>query len=168
MIESIFNLLTENPFIFVILIGVISTLFGRDKETKKEQKPPQQRPHRAPTNQAEREKEQRNMSTLERTKKMLEDASAKKVKEVVSSSKVKAHEVESELSREYDNYLQKRSMLENQAAEMEIQVTSIKQAARNTKQVHELKAFSKNKLVDGIIMSEILGPPRAKKPFYRR
>lgn len=31
-----------------------------------------------------------------------------------------------------------------------------------------VRAFSNNKVVEGIIWSEILGPPRAKKPFHRR
>ncbi|MFT4412681.1 hypothetical protein ACLM5H_02365 [Fredinandcohnia humi] len=37
-----------------------------------------------------------------------------------------------------------------------------------TKEQPTSRSFSKNKVVEGIIWSEILGPPRAKRPFQRR
>ncbi|WP_077618852.1 hypothetical protein [Bacillus sinesaloumensis] len=50
--------------------------------------------------------------------------------------------------------------------EKEPALSVIKQSASTGSK--EVKSFSKNKVVEGIIWSEILGPPRAKKPYQIR
>ncbi|WP_163101900.1 hypothetical protein [Peribacillus alkalitolerans] len=146
------EVLTSNPFIIIILIGFISSLFKRFKATPE---PPakKSRPAKIPDI-------------------TIEDYFPVQPKKV---------EQKKEISTYHQEVLKKLKEKTNSEAEEEEKISSgmvpsfIKvepkpiQVPVPTRLDHlpSKPQFSRNKLVEGIILSEVLGPPRSKKPYFR-
>ena len=65
---------------------------------------------------------------------------------------------------------QRQEMWAKQAAAASAVKTVARQVEEHpaSEKTSELPSYSKNKLVTGIIMAEVLGPPRAKRPLTKR
>ncbi|MEH6941207.1 hypothetical protein [Bacillus sp. JJ722] len=177
MFERIISFFSENIFFLFVIIGIISSLFGKEKKDASKQKRPEFDPIPKPTAQPVQKRkvkeikqvlEDVNPKKIKEIKHVLEDLNPKKVKEIVSSAQVKAKEIENEVSDTYQELLKQQERWEQEAAALEAKANSMKQA--NHVAIYSdvgLNAFHKNELVNGIIMSEVLGPPKSKQPFNR-
>ena len=173
MIEKLFEFVTDN-FIFVfIIIGIISSLFGKEdkKKNNKTNRPTQepqhrhQRPERTQTIKTiERKMEDMAKKLPQEAKKALDTVHPEKMKKVMSSAPSK---VEEHHPNKYDQYARQIAEMEREVEHTVMNVTSLKKTGSLPHQQHHktLKTFSKNNLVNGLIMHEILGPPRSKKKF---
>lgn len=189
MFERILSFFSENIFFLFVIIGIVSSLFGKEKKDKTKHKRPEFDKHTAKPVQKRKVKEIKqvledvnpkkikeikqvlediNPKKIKEIKHVLEDLNPKKMKELVSSAQVKAHDVENEVSATYEELLKQQERWEKEAANLEAKANSIKQA--NHAAIYSnagFNAFHKNELVNGIIMSEVLGPPKSKRPFNR-
>jgi len=154
--ESLFDLIFENFWVLLILFGIVSSLFGGDKK-KQKQKPyseTTQMPTMTPT-------------ILTESKKVLQRQNdEKKVKEIAAAViPENTQQVKEELPTAYNYLTEKQAKLQRQSEPMrkktpDLQVQKVdEKATRGT--------FSQDEVVNGLIMAEILGPPRAKKPHAR-
>lgn len=169
MIEKVIDLIMENFFLFFVIIGIISSLFGKDKkETNKPNRPKQpqqQKQQRTSTvTTVERKLEEMAKSLQTQAKKVSDSVNPEREKEVKSSSPV---QLEQQRSNMYEQYANQVAELERKAEETAMTVKSL-QSTTSLPYHHrqkKLKTYSKNNLVNGLIMYEILSPPRAKKKF---
>ncbi|MFS0780866.1 hypothetical protein [Bacillus sp. 1P06AnD] len=181
------DFLTDNPFLIIILIGVLSSLFGREKK-KEESRRTQHRQgpaqtthrtgpstgqhHRADTrkNQPHSSHSPRTSGKMEQARTTLKQAAEKKIEQARQMAETythkapapKAEEVKEVFHDEMEDLQQKLRVYEEKLARSE----SISASIRVQKDASDGR-FSQNQLVNGIVMSEILGPPRAKKPYHK-
>lgn len=146
--------LFDNPIIVFIIIATLSTLFNRIKGNQQdEQKGPQRRP--APTPQREYVPEsvpevykpveiEKRTTKLEREFNQRRDETQKKLAELKALKE--ANEAK---TRKFTELAQSRKQ------------GTLAQKAPGVKRSTILA--NQNRLVEGIILSEVLGPPRARK-----
>jgi len=148
--------LLENPFILIAIIAFISSFFKKKKEEK-------------PVKQAPRSARQENRTQAERT------AADPVMAEVLEEEKRKMEEKSRRIAEEYRQSKQhaEQSMkaLQNQQRAAERKASAISKTAADISAGYPAEASGAGKfeprkqaLVDGIIWSEILGPPRSKNP----
>ena len=149
--ESLFDFIFSNLWILVIAFGVISSLFGGDKKKKAKEYRPQLD---IPSMRQERYPEPK------------QEAQPVEVSTLVQEDKPKVQK-ETTMTVEQLRYMQER--LARQAADVDKKVTAIQQSTTASKKQGGALPFynKKSKLVNGIVMAEILGPPRAKRPMHR-
>ncbi|GLB58251.1 hypothetical protein [Cytobacillus sp. NCCP-133] len=147
------EILLENPFILIALLAFISSLFKKKKkgESEKQKKRPQQRP--------EPQAEQSAAEVL----------MEKAVKEEKRQQAERASRIEEEYRRRKQQAEESIRVLQNQKLAAERQASVFREPAekpvdRPQARIQGQFAPQKKALVDGIIWSEILGPPRAKGP----
>ena len=149
--ENLFDFVFSNLWIFIILFGVFSSLLGGDK--KKEQK--KHRPELdLPTMRQEKHREVR------------QEVKPAEVERPLPKMKSSIQEEKPVVSEQF-RYSQEQ--LARQAARIEEKVATIKKSQEvQQKSVKPLPSLQqKTNLVNGIVMAEILGPPRAKKPMHK-
>lgn len=150
----------SNPYLLIILIGVVTSMLGR----KKQQQP--NNPNNPPKKrwQDVMQEFQGEMPQKEQRKTPL-PASVKKVEkhivqstEIVDETKAQADKRIAELRRLQQKY-------EHERVEQKAKADQITSAISDNGSpvYHKGPSFTKKHLIDGIIMSEVLGPPRAKR-----
>ncbi|MGE6375416.1 hypothetical protein [Peribacillus muralis] len=153
-----------NPFLIIILIGIVSSMLGRKKQSQQTDAPngppkkkwqevmrelqgemqgdQQQRPAPAPVRKAEQQ--------------------APQAAEIIDETKNEANKRIAELRRLQQKYDQERlyqkAKADNIASSISDHVSPVYRKG---------PSFGKKQLIDGIIMSEVLGPPRAKRSLQR-
>lgn len=149
--ESLFDFIFSNIWLLVIVFGVISSLFGGDKKKKGKEHRPQLD---IPTMRTEKYDEPKQKAQPVEMSIPVQEDKPKEQKETT-------------MAEEQLRYMQER--LARQAADVDKKVIAIQQSATTSrKQGGVLPSYSqKSKLVNGIVMAEILGPPRAKKSIHR-
>ncbi len=143
---DLFEIFT-NPLVWAIIVGLITKLFfskDEDSNKKKEQtnnKPKQKLPKPV-------------MTTVERPKE-------KREKSITKQTVMQAYEKMQKA--EVGNYQK------NKNAAQKVREQSNKRVKQNNSPVKDnrLKVDRRN-AIQGVIWSEILGPPRSKKPHYTR
>ncbi|MCU9613921.1 hypothetical protein OEV98_10145 [Caldibacillus lycopersici] len=152
MIEFLLN----NPFLIVIIIGAITSFLGKSKQEKKGSATEPVKTFPPRTIQQETEQPLQKPSSTEQPV-----VQKKTVVEVVQKEK-KAVMTESHSG------LQSQQTAKTKALQKEMDhlqhVLTKKQATVATN--IPTRNITKSNVVDGIIWSEILGPPRAKKPYH--
>jgi FtsZ-interacting cell division protein YlmF len=157
--------LFDNPFILMILIGLISTLFGKKGEQQEQQKRPQQRrpsqqPRQGPGQPAQQRPERRTAQQRpERPAQPVPPSLEKKVERTAASIP--------QLTDVQKIYEDKRREI-NESARHEPRTASgapaSVQAGSEEKPVTlDLKPDG-NRLIEGIAWAQVLGPPRARDP----
>lgn len=148
--------LLENPFILIALIAFISSFFKKKKEEK-------------PVKQTPRSVQQERRTQAERTS--ADSALAEKLQEEYRQQEEKAKRIEEEYRQRKQQAEESMKALQNQRRAAERKASKIAKTASNTNAEHRKEPsgagsfeFRKKSLVDGIIWSEILGPPRSKNP----
>ncbi|WP_077214019.1 hypothetical protein [Bacillus dakarensis] len=146
------ELLFENPLIPIIVIWVISSLFNKGKSKKKTK-----------TDTAKPFVENIPFPSFEDLKKepeVIADAepAISNIEEIYSEKKKRA---EAQLAELKDK--QRRA---SEKAERAASVSRLNQQRKKPEASYSEKAFliEKEKVAEAIVWSEILGPPRAKKP----
>lgn len=149
------EILLENPFILIALLAFISSFFKKKKGEQPENpnRPPQQRPQP----QAERP--------------AVEASIEEALKEEKRQQAERASRIEEEYRRRKQQAEESMRTLQNQKRAAEKKVNSLREPAaklverpQTQKQTSGQFTPQKQALVDGVIWSEILGPPRAKNP----
>ena len=155
--SNLIDFVFENIGFVIVLIGIAASLMGGGENKKKNQK---------------KFPETTQMpTTFEKAKPVVKRAitESKKVVETVAPKRdyqqPRATTME-KVEQDYNSTLERLSKQKNQ---LEKQVKQIKHNPTSHAKRHgELPTYSNNKLVNGIIMAEVLGAPRSKKPFSRR
>ncbi|PAE23308.1 MULTISPECIES: hypothetical protein [Bacillaceae] len=147
--------LFENPFILIAVIAFISSMFKKKKEER-------------PVKQAPRSVQQENRTQAERTS--ADPALAEVLEEEKRKLTEKSRRIEQEYRQRKQQTEQSMKALQSQQRAAERKASAISRTAANTK-TYPVEASGagkfepqKQSLVDGIIWSEILGPPRSKNP----
>jgi hypothetical protein len=153
--NALFELLFENPFFIIIVIGLISSLFKRIKGSI--ETPPDQRETKQKSPEISLEdyfpvKPERRPDIEKETKKIVPS-----VKENVSN----LQETYSELKKQQDVWNEKLVEIRDMAN----QIQALKSPSKQSASV--VFKLDPNKVVEGVILSEILGPPRAKRGFRK-
>ncbi|MGN1387577.1 MAG: hypothetical protein ACI4XS_13340 [Bacillus sp. (in: firmicutes)] len=151
--EHLFNLIFDNLWIVIILFGIVSSLFGGDKKQRKQK--PFSETTRMPTMTQAKPAEQKQVLQKQAAKK-IQDAAAK-VKE--------SQPAKEELSSAQAYLAEKAALLQKQSERLPQKTLDISKPVSAEKKTQG--TFSQNEVVNGIIMAEILGAPRAKKPYAR-
>lgn len=147
--------LLENPFILIAVIAFISSFFKKKKEEK-------------PVKQAPRSVQQENRTQAERTS--ADNTLAEVLEEEKKKLTEKSRRIEEDYRQRKQQAEQSIKALQSQERAAERRASAISGTAANTK-AYPMEASGagkfepqKQSLVDGIIWSEILGPPRSKNP----
>ncbi|MGN7177390.1 hypothetical protein BK139_06035 [Paenibacillus sp. FSL R5-0490] len=148
--------LLENPFILIAVIAFISSFFKKKKEEK-------------PVKQAPRSVQQENRTQAERTS--ADNALAEVLEEEKKKLTEKSRRIEEDYRQRKQQAEQSMKALQSQQRAAERKASAISRTTANTKTGSPVEAAGAGKfepqkqtLVDGIIWSEILGPPRSKNP----
>ncbi|MEI4789287.1 hypothetical protein WAX46_02745 [Bacillus sp. FJAT-53060] len=149
------DILFENPLLIAIIIGIISVVFGKiGKQEENEQNKPA--PQRKPMPQKQTEQTSRDPvvtdqqddfgdvhdhGRMEKTSQSLQDR--------YTDTLVKMEERKSELSKEFQS-------LERQLASPKVSALEMKP--------HIIEKLNQNTVVQGMLLGEVFGEPRAKSP----
>ncbi|MFS0822654.1 hypothetical protein [Bacillus sp. 1P02SD] len=155
-INELIDFIMSNPLILIVIFGFFINAFKRFASGKKE--PTTQIPLPKQFNPFDQEPKPEKKDYQAETKyDYIEPAP-----EMVSDSHVP--------NTFYERYqeLQEKGTYNETTTQDEEPIQTIIKPLEVTSQHKAVKSFSKNKVVEGIIWSEILGPPRAKKPYQTR
>ena len=150
---NIFDLIFENFWVAIILFGIVSSLFGGDK--KQQNKKPYSETTLVPAITPAKP-EHKPMPQQQRY--------AKKVQETTAEVPYE-QQVKEELSTARAYNAEKAAMKNKEREQLPRKSHNYNRPLVDEKVTQG--TFSQNEIVNGIIMSEILGAPRAKKPYSR-
>lgn len=157
--------LFENPLLIIIIIGAIASALKRGKSEEEQRK---NVPQRRPASEGKPLEEPGSM--------------------IFPRQEPNSRPIKSQASRAEKQFSEKRKQIENRMAVLKEQELELAEKAEHinknvehlqserlvrrtdSKQSHSI-GLDKESMVNGIILSEILGPPRAKQPhrsFSRR
>ena len=150
--ENLLDLIFENFWVVIILFGIVSSLFGGDK--KQQNKKPYSETTQMPTITPAKQAEPKQMPQQQHHAKKVQEAAVRvqnkqRVKEELSTAQTYLAEKAAMMNKETEQLPRKSRDLNRQLADEKV--------TQGT--------FSQNEIVNGIIMAEILGAPRAKKPY---
>ena len=146
------EILFENPILWLVLLGVISSLFRGKKREEEGQK--------TRSNPVENRPTPKSGSAFGELKEIFREVNRTFQEETQPSQTLKKERVQEVI--EPASYTQ-RADQERTSIANEIEVI---QKAPILQKKNQLKV-DESKLVDAVIWSEILGPPRAKNPYFR-
>ncbi|MEH7224513.1 hypothetical protein V7112_11960 [Bacillus sp. JJ1566] len=155
-IEGLIKFIMANPIILIIAFGLFINAFKRFASGKKE-----------PTTQIPLPKQFNPFDQEPKPEKEDHQVETKYDYEEFESENGSDSHVPNTF---YDRYqeLQQRGTYSEATFEEEEQALTVIKPTGATSEQRGVKGFSKNKVVEGIIWSEILGPPRAKRPYQTR
>ncbi|MDU0072198.1 hypothetical protein N1I81_13745 [Bacillus sp. FSL M8-0052] len=141
--QDILDIIVDNPIIMAVILGVISLIFNKlgkndDNEEAKRKKTPERPKTEAPKNAEKRQKTTGKAAA--------QPAAAQKSTDMVRELERIKTDVE-------------RSM---PAVERALK----KQSGRPPKPAQHVIELNQNTVVQGIVLSEVLGPPRSRKPHH--
>ena len=150
--ENLLDLIFENFWVVIILFGIVSSLFGGDK--KQQNKKPYSETTQMPTITPAKQAEPKQVPQQQHHAKKVEEAAVRvqnkqQVKEEFSTVQAYLAEKAAMMNKETEQLPRKSRDLNRQLADEKV--------TQGT--------FSQNEIVNGIIMAEILGAPRAKKSY---
>ena len=153
-LQGLIEFVMANAWILVIIIGFLANTFRRFNSGEKEPTSPVPMPKQFnPFDQEPKpEKDEYKVETKYETE--------------IEAEKIPDTQVPNTF---YDRYreLQQKGIYTETITEEEKPAQSVIKPAGSI-ETKQAKSFSRNKVVEGIIWSEILGPPRAKKPYQIR
>jgi hypothetical protein len=157
-----FDIFFDNPIIFIILVAVISSLFRKKKESSKDPKG-----------------QQRNNHPMEK-KRSQTPAAFNEVREVFKEvSRSFSNPTASSNQKKERPYFEEKKVIKQQVEEVtQPMLTKFDTESMGSEtptpfrpaiqeKSKETMEMDGKKIVDAIIWSEILGPPRARKPFLK-
>ncbi|MGE7601175.1 hypothetical protein ACQKL5_01605 [Peribacillus sp. NPDC097675] len=155
----------NNPYLLIILIGVATSMLGRKKKQSQQNNPntPPKKRWQDVMQELQGEvpqKEQRK--TPMSASGNIDEKHVVQTAEIVDETKAQAEKRIAELRRLQQKYEQERVEQKEKAD----QITS-NLSDNGSPVYHKGPSFNKKQLIDGIIMSEVLGPPRAKRSLQR-
>lgn len=150
------EILFENPLILIVLIGIISSLFKKAKGERPESPIP--RPRQRPHHRQSAEPERAAMETsVEEALKEERQRQAERESRIEQENRKRKQQAEESMRALQNQRREAHSFRETASRPVELPAEGKKEhGGRFTPE--------KQVLIDGIIWSEILGPPRAKNP----
>ncbi|MGF2617134.1 hypothetical protein FZC84_04700 [Rossellomorea vietnamensis] len=142
--------------IFLVIAGLVSMLFNRMKKDPSDQEPRSPRPQRPESDAG---------PVWEEAANDLETAFDKGIETIQTQGKNKFLEKQEEARKRISD-LKSQEQVYNQRAES-VKLKTRKSPARMKAARVDLRNLGSDDLVKGIVLSEVLGPPRAKKRNWR-
>lgn len=152
------EILFENPILWLVLLGVISSLFRGKKREEEGQK--------TRSNPVENRPAQKSGSAFEELKEIFKEVNRSLQGETQPSQTLKK---EAYKKKEHVKELIEPASYTQRADQEKTSIANeieINRKAPILQKKNQLKV-DESKLVDAVIWSEILGPPRAKSPYFR-
>lgn len=151
--------------IILAIIGGISSLF-KDKKTEQPKKKTHQQPRPTTPVPDSSQKQKNDQSSYEPSKEAIEmqeqrDSQMQQLAERMNIGK-------QEKEKEHEANLDKQASIEENNASIDKELNKRKKQKefpQTDMQKRVRNNLNRKGLVDGIIMSEVLGPPRARKPY---
>ena len=154
---DLIEFLFQNPFLLIILIGIISSVLGKRKPKDRQAADASQPKKKWTEVMQEYQGQSRPEPKAERPKQPIRQAvqaSAKQSEETKSEAEKRIAELR-RLQQKYDRErVQHKEKAERIAGEIASEASPVYNTA---------PSFGKKELIDGIVMAEILGPTRAKR-----
>ncbi|MEH7384066.1 hypothetical protein V7147_01450 [Bacillus sp. JJ1521] len=155
-IEGLIKFIMANPIILIIVFGLFVNAFKRFASGKKE-----------PTTQIPLPKQFDPFDQEPKPEKEEYQVETKYDYDEFEAKEASAPQVPNTFFERYQELQQNGTYSENKSKGEEPAITVHKPAVANKERL-AVKSYSKNKVVEGIVWSEILGPPRAKRPYQLR
>ncbi|MBD8587819.1 hypothetical protein IFT92_08350 [Peribacillus simplex] len=151
----------KNPFLIIVLIGILTSMLGKKKQAQDPNTPPKKKWQEVMRElQGEMQGDQQQRPAPAPVRKV--EPQAAQTVEVVDETKNEANERIAELRRIQQKYDQERLYQKAKADQLTSTISD-----KNSPVYRKGPSFGKKQLIDGIIMSEVLGPPRAKRSLQR-
>ncbi|MBS4176291.1 hypothetical protein [Lederbergia citrea] len=155
-------------FLLFIIIAIVSLIFNRKKVANhQEQRRHQGRPTAQPVQPVQMENEQRK--DLNRPIPQHDFPDLSKARNLKEAAEILVAKTQPTIIEKKAEVLTKMEDLKKEEETLRKKAVDIKTMITNTPKEHivtELQ-FEGNDILKGIVMSEVLGPPRAKKPYRR-
>jgi hypothetical protein len=152
-----FEIFFDNPIIFIILVAVISSLFRKKKENVS---------HSKGQGKTSQPKKSNTFSptSLEEVRDVFKEVTRSFSSPTTSSNRKRENPSYEEIKgvNQQEEELNQSNLTEPLHSDVPILQTVMQEKQRD--KVIEL---DETKLVDAVVWSEILGPPRAKKPYRK-
>ncbi|MEP9406993.1 hypothetical protein ABKP09_11795 [Peribacillus frigoritolerans] len=151
----------KNPFLIIVLIGILTSMLGKKKQAQDPNTPPKKKWQEVMQElQGEMQGDQQQRPAPAPVRKVEQQAA--QAVEVIDETKNEANERIAELRRIQQKYDQERLYQKAKADQLTSTISD-----NNSPVYRKGPSFGKKQLIDGIIMSEVLGPPRAKRSLQR-
>ncbi|MGE7764471.1 hypothetical protein [Peribacillus sp. NPDC096540] len=154
----------KNPFLIIVLIGMLTSMLGRKKQTQQNDDPnnPPKKKWQEVIRELQGEVSQDNPQGPAPAPDRKVEQQATQAVQVIDETKTEANKRIAELRRLQQKYDQERLYQKAKADQITSAITD------NSSSVYRKgPSYGKKQLIDGIIMSEVLGPPRAKRSLQR-
>lgn len=155
----------KNPFLIIVLIGILTSMLGKKKQHQQYDDPnkPPKKKWQEVMRELQGEMQQGNpqQSPAPAPVRKVEQQAAQAV-EVIDETTSEANKRIAELRRLQQKYDQQRLYQKAKADQITSTISD-----NNSLVYRKGPSFGKKQLIDGIIMSEVLGPPRAKRSLQR-
>ncbi|MGE1102466.1 hypothetical protein [Peribacillus simplex] len=154
----------KNPFLIIVLIGILTSMLGKKKQQQQNDPntPPKKKWQEVMRElQGEMQQGNQQQRPAPAPVRKVEQQAAQAV-EVIDETTNDANKRIAELRRIQQKYDQERLYQKAKADKITSAISD------NSSPVYRKgPSFGKKQLIDGIIMSEVLGPPRAKRSLQR-
>ncbi|WP_170007713.1 hypothetical protein [Bacillus fonticola] len=159
-IFQLFGELLSNPFLLVVIIGLVSTVFGKMKGGQTEGNQPPKRQPRRP----QRDMESKTASEVPHPTKRQKEAQRPSLSEanIGDSSPTNAL---SDVERDLQSLRRKQEKFATKARQLSAESNNKLQPRPSNQQQN--KGISLQNAKQGVVWAEILGPPRSKRPHHR-
>ncbi|MFE4812265.1 hypothetical protein ACFQ9Y_13985 [Peribacillus simplex] len=154
----------KNPFLIIVLIGILSSMLGKKKlQQQNDPNTPPKKKWQEVMRELQGEMQQGNppQRPAPAPVRKVEQQAAQAV-EVIDETTNDANKRIAELRRLQQKYDQERLYQKAKADQLTSTISDNKSPV-----YRQGPSFGKKQLIDGIIMSEVLGPPRAKRSLQR-
>ena len=155
---NLIDFILDNAFLLVIILGAISSVLGKGNKKEGSSLPERQK-QRPTVTQTLKDYQRKYEETIEQSKRAMGDYGLPETpRETMQEA------AEAEISSAMDEYLEKQEELRRKAEAMEQKIGRIKDTSSGVpSEPKKMAAFSKNPVVNGLIMAEVLGPPKSKR-----
>ncbi|AXN37567.1 hypothetical protein [Peribacillus butanolivorans] len=155
----------KNPFLIIVLIGILTSMLGKKKQPQQSDDPntPPKKKWQEVIRELQGEMAQGNQQQRPASAPVRKvEQQAAQAAEVIDETKTEANKRIAELRRLQQKYDQERLYQKAKADQITSAISD-----NNSPLYRKGPSFGKKQLIDGIIMSEVLGPPRAKRSLQR-
>ena len=155
---NLIDFILDNAFLLVIILGAISSVLGKSSKKEADSLPERQK-QRPTVTQTLKDYQRKYEETIEQSKRAMGDYGLPETpRETMQQA------AEAEISSAMDEYLEKQEELRRKAEAMERKIDRIKHVPSGVPaKPKKMGTFSKNPVVNGLIMAEVLGPPKSKR-----
>lgn len=156
------NFFIDNPFLVIILIAVISSFFKKKKENPA--------PNHNKPKQSGKAQQRPQRSVVEEARDLFKELVADETKPIPRKTEKKVRRPKQSAETAKASLTRSEPLSEGlQEAVLDTMQTANPTAALSPDTTPKKKLeMSEDHIIDSVIWSEILGPPRAKKPYMRK